>query len=374
MNARDANRQRRRTRSGRFAALARAAASAPRALSRHPRSAAFFLFAVAMCFTARPLLRYCSEHRYFAVREVQVQGARRLGPEQVRVWLGMVEGSSIWAASPRALEERLERQPAIARASVRRILPDRLQVVVREREPRAFLRHGAQAYVVDRSGVVIGEAPLRGDLPIITLGVPVPAPAAPQPPATADAGRKSSRSGKAATARVPAAAKGQKPSQKPLQAAAASAAVAQVTGDAHGMGAGGGDDPRDVVEWMPQARELRQAVQVARLLESGAAGVSVSEISLQPGQKASSRPELVAYASDGRLTIRLGWGDWGHKLAAIRRVLAHATQPPPGEAPFVGVTSPRAGEPISISHFAGTLDAHDPQAVVVRWTTTPGMI
>lgn len=321
-------------------------------------------------------MRYCSEHRYFAVREVQVQGTRRLDPEQVRVWLGMVEGSSIWAASPRALEERLERQPAIARASVRRILPDRLQVVVREREPRALLRHGPQAYAVDRAGVVIGETALRGgDLPIITLGAPAPAPALATAPALADAARKSGRGSKtgAAGQRAKADAKNQKSAAKGLQAAAAGA-VAPAGAGTRTLASGGGDDPRDVVEWMPQARELRQAVQVARLLETGAAGVTVSEISLQPGPKASARPELVAYASDGRLTIRLGWGDWGHKLAAVRRVLAHATQPPSGEEPFVGVVNRHAGEPISISHFAGTLDAHDPEAVVVRWTTTPGMI
>ena len=106
-------------------------------------------------------MRYLTSHRYFAVREIEVEGLERLDTAQVLVWLGMGQGSSIWAASPRVLEHRLEEKPAIARASVRRIWPDRLHVFVRERTPRAVLRQGSHAFPVDRSGVVFDEQPLH---------------------------------------------------------------------------------------------------------------------------------------------------------------------------------------------------------------------
>lgn len=259
-----------------------------------PRSAIFFLLAVAAFFTVGPLLRYCKEHRYFAVRAVEIHGVRRLDAAQVRVWLGMVEGSSIWAASPRELEARLEAQPAIARAAVRRFLPDRLQVVVREREPRALLRHGSDSFLVDRAGVIIGPASLQAaDLPIITLGQ----------------------------------------------------ARSQAVGPA----------PED---WMPQARQLRHAVAVARLLEEGQAGVPISEIALLPGAPLSGPPELVAYSDDGRLTLELGWGDWASKLAALRRVIGHV-------ASRAGAAPPAGGSPTD--RLAGTLDARDPSSIVARW-------
>ena len=101
------------------------------------RSIAFFLTAALLFFTAGPVLRYFAGHRYFAVREIEVEGLERLDTAQVLVWLGMGEGSSIWAASPRVLERRLEERPAIDHASVRRIWPDRLHVSVRERAPSA---------------------------------------------------------------------------------------------------------------------------------------------------------------------------------------------------------------------------------------------
>ena len=135
-----------------------------------PRRATFFVAVGAMCFTVGPLLRYCKSHRYFAVRAVDVQGGERLDAAQVRVWLGMVEGSSIWDASPAELEARLESHPAVARARVRRLFPDRILVTLKEREPRAILRTESGAFFVDRSGNLLGAATLdAADLPILTL-------------------------------------------------------------------------------------------------------------------------------------------------------------------------------------------------------------
>ena len=75
-------------------------------------------------------------------------------PSRVRMWLGMVEGSSIWQASPQELQARLEAQPAIASAEVRRYLPDRLKVTVRERRPRAVLRTESGYFLIDQTGAV----------------------------------------------------------------------------------------------------------------------------------------------------------------------------------------------------------------------------
>ncbi len=305
-----------------------------------------------MCFTVGPLLRYSRQHRYFSVRAIEMQGLRRLDAARVRTWLGMVEGSSIWQASPRELEGRLEAQPAIARARVRRILPDRLVVTVKEREPRALLRHGARAFLVDRAGVVIDDAPLAGgDLPILTL------------PMAADASSERAFGAASTTA----------------DAGDAAGGLSTQTGSAQAVRA----------QWMPSSQDLRQAVQVARLLEAGLAGVAVSEIALEPGTRASGRPELVAFSSDGRLTLRLGWGGWREKLGAVRRVLDHAAtqvrqEPSSGSAAGTGHGEPPAGLATSAEHrmelpegipvglLAGTVDVRDPGAVVVRWARPGG--
>jgi cell division protein FtsQ len=63
------------------------------------------------------------------------------------------------------LDERrrlLEVIPWVEQATVRRALPNRIQVEVVERTPVAFLRQGAEPVLVDAQGVIL-ERPLEGD-------------------------------------------------------------------------------------------------------------------------------------------------------------------------------------------------------------------
>lgn len=265
------------------------------------RNVVFLLLAGGMCFTVGPLMRYCKHHRYFAVREIDIEGLERLDASRVRVWLGMVEGSSIWEASPQDLEARLEAQPAIAKAEVRRYLPNRLRVTIRERHPRAILRTSGGLFLVDQAGVVLDRAD-RGadDLPIVSVD--------------------------AASWRR-----------------------------AH---------PERAQPELPMPRELREAVRVANLFETGAAGIRISEVALRPG---SERPELEAFSEDGRLAVKLGWGNWRDKLYSLRRVLASASQA------FSGDPDADASEEVAIGHLAGSLDLSDPRTVVARWLPSQGM-
>jgi len=272
------------------------------------RNIVFFLLIGGICFTVGPLMRYCMEHRYFAVRAIDIEGLERLDASRVRVWLGMVEGSSIWQASPQVLEARLEAQAAIAGADVRRILPDRLQVVVRERRARAILRAEGGLFLVDQAGVVIDVATgFAGELPIVSV----------------DAARWAA---------------------------------------AH---------PDRVQPELPLPRELREAVRVAHLFEDGLAGIRVSEVTLEPGragEQGSAGPQVVAFSEDGRLAMRLGWGEWRDKLLSLRRVLAHAS------ASVSGVVGAEASEEVAIGRLAGSVDVSDPRSVVARWATSQGLI
>jgi hypothetical protein len=240
-------------------------------------------------------MRYCKDHRYFAVREIAIEGLERLDASKVRVWLGMVEGSSIWEASPQVLEARLEAHAAIAAADVRRLLPDRLRVTVRERRPRAVLRTDAGLFLIDQTGAVLDPAPsVAGELPIVSIETASWRSAHPERP-----------------------------------------------------------QPE-----LPLPRELREAVRVAHLFESGVAGIRVSEVVLRPG---SEKPSVEAYSEDGRLMLRLGWGAWRDKLQALRRVLAHAS------VALSGVPGADASEEVAIGRLAGSVDLSDPRSVVARW-------
>ena len=238
--------------------------------AKQPRNASFLLLFVVVCFTAGPLLRYCKDHEYFAVSGVEVQGTRRIATSRVQAWLGMVVGRSIWRAEPRDLEETLRRHPAVADARVRRVLPDRIEVTIDERQADVVVRDERGFFLADVEGVLFEHAlPGASDLPALPI-VTV--------------------------------ARSSDPADSETEAEART-----VLGDA-----------RDL-----SPRVLAEAIALAARLEVGQGGIGVSELTIgAPGP--AGEPDLLVFSTDGQLAVRLGWGQWDEKLSSLARVVAHA--------------------------------------------------
>jgi len=118
----------------------------------------------------RPSAAALREHPYFAISQLVITGCGpALTPDDVRTWLGFTGDSSLWDAAPARLRARLAEHPYVAHATVRREFPGRLEIVLRERRPRAIVVLD-QLYYVDRGGVTFG--PLRPqdsrDYPLVT--------------------------------------------------------------------------------------------------------------------------------------------------------------------------------------------------------------
>lgn len=241
--------------------------------AKQPKNASFLLLFVAVCFTAGPLLRYCKDHEYFAVSGVEVQGTRRIAASRVQAWLGMVVGRSIWRAEPRDLEETLRRHPAVADARVRRILPDRIEVTIDERQADVVVRDERGFFLADVEGVLFEHAlPGANDLPALPI-VTVARSGDPGDPGDS-------------------------------------------TTDADGRTVLG--DARDL-----SPRLLAEAIALAARLEVGQGGIGVSELTIgAPGPE--GEPDLLVFSTDGQLAVRLGWGQWDEKLSSLARVVAHA--------------------------------------------------
>jgi len=114
-------------------------------------------------------VRAFKAHPYFAVRSIEVDGNRRLERAAVLEWAGVSVGQSAWDTAPGLLRSRLLRHPWVLAASVHRVFPQRLEIVIRERRPVAIVVANGLRYV-DRHGQVLGEldAGDSRDFPVIT--------------------------------------------------------------------------------------------------------------------------------------------------------------------------------------------------------------
>jgi cell division protein FtsQ len=93
----------------------------------------------------------------FAVRDVYAAGRDRTDKDALRVQLGVEVGQPILALDPDAAKARLEQLPWVDQASVERLLPDRVEVRLIERQPLALWQRDGRFDLIDRGGAVIAQ-------------------------------------------------------------------------------------------------------------------------------------------------------------------------------------------------------------------------
>jgi cell division protein FtsQ len=119
------------------------------------------------------LTRVAHTHPYFAVHEVAVRYRGRLDADAIRRLAGVEIGTNVWEIDPEVAETRLLTNGWIRSAYVRRELPDRVVLHVREHKPVAILAVADESpglYYVAANGrifapVVAGDG---RDLPFVT--------------------------------------------------------------------------------------------------------------------------------------------------------------------------------------------------------------
>ncbi|MDH4209046.1 MAG: FtsQ-type POTRA domain-containing protein [Anaerolineae bacterium] len=90
----------------------------------------------------------------YYVYEIGVQGSFLVSPRQI-LDQTQIEGYNVFFIDPRAAEERIEALPDIRDAAVQLGLPNRMVVVVRERQARVVWRVGDQRFGVDEEGLIV---------------------------------------------------------------------------------------------------------------------------------------------------------------------------------------------------------------------------
>lgn len=105
----------------------------------------------------------------FAVAEVEVRGASRLPVAGLLAATGITAGVNIFRVNPEAVGARLERIPGVRWARVIREFPNRVTVVVEERQPFTLI-HLGRLHWLDEEGVLLAAAPrpLTPGLPLVS--------------------------------------------------------------------------------------------------------------------------------------------------------------------------------------------------------------
>jgi len=144
------------------------------AFPRVPWRAVGTLLLLAVLPVAVPrLARIVRDHPYFAVREIVIHHHGRLPVTELRAALAIREGDAMWVIDTASAEARLRARPWVRSARVRRELPDRVLVWVREYRPSVILAVGdldPGLYYVAANGRIfapVGATDGR-DLPYIT--------------------------------------------------------------------------------------------------------------------------------------------------------------------------------------------------------------
>ena len=124
---------------------------------------AFLLYAAANFLLSSPQLALRHPE------QLELSGNHHVSRAAVLQVFAPDRGHSILRVPLDLRRRQLEAIPWVARASVHRDLPNRIQVEIAERVPVAFLRQSTELALVDGEGVIL-ERPLEGDFnfPVVT--------------------------------------------------------------------------------------------------------------------------------------------------------------------------------------------------------------
>ena len=109
------------------------------------------LILVAFCVAL-----YCFLHSsVFHVKSIKVSGSTHFSAEQIQKTAGLKTGVNLFEFSAGDCEERLEENPYIREAQVRRKLPSSIEIEVKERQEAAVIQMDQEYAVIDEDGFVL---------------------------------------------------------------------------------------------------------------------------------------------------------------------------------------------------------------------------
>lgn len=108
---------------------------------------------------------------FFTTRHIDVTGNTRLSRDMVLQYGGLSEGDNCLAISIADVERNLRDTPWVEEVSVKRLLPDRFVIKLRERMPSFWVRKDGSLYYANERGEIIAPVESRNFLSLPTLSI-----------------------------------------------------------------------------------------------------------------------------------------------------------------------------------------------------------
>jgi len=117
----------------------------------------FVLSVAFLSYFSYQFYEYTQESNQFSVREVRIEGIRRLDEDTVLLQSGIGRGNNVLYFDAETVREKVEALPLVKKCMVARIFPDTVVLTIEERIPIATIQVNSRSYEIDEDGVVLRE-------------------------------------------------------------------------------------------------------------------------------------------------------------------------------------------------------------------------
>jgi len=133
------------------------------------RKVKIFIFLVILGILVGAVSKYVLTTPYFRIKEIVVEGNNRLSSNQILEWANIPLERSIFRVDIKEVTQRISSKSQIKEVEIRRVLPAKILILVKERLPFACLSRKEGFFEIGEDGVIIKRVGNPMTLPVIKV-------------------------------------------------------------------------------------------------------------------------------------------------------------------------------------------------------------
>ena len=94
---------------------------------------------------------------YFKIQEVLIEGHSKLLKQDIAVQLEQMKGKNIVYLNTNEIENLIKTDVRVKKVSVRKLFPSKIEVILEEREPYAYVKKGDKTLLADKDLNIYGD-------------------------------------------------------------------------------------------------------------------------------------------------------------------------------------------------------------------------